>query len=297
MKRKKSSIAPEPLSEVVPLELNTPNNTMEFFNPNAIYDIAEPPKVSEHYINHRYAKQILAWRRDEYGFLPVDYKFKENNRIDWQAMIETKYLVPNKERFPEGTDLKSLNVDELDSGQLLILLNGCRNVLLLRGYKSLKKAFPTSSRDFASCVCTIELLPNYETSGENLIYDGEGDAHFENTQSFARDFITTIAGNRAEVRAIKNALGIEILAKEELGLTKEEKKAEKSNLSSSAGPISVLKNLLAKENVSFDSFKTLMIKKKFVDESFVDINDFPIDNIFEAIQITKERVAAAKAKQ
>lgn len=270
-------------------QLEIPNNTLSYLNEGVVYDL---PPVTES-APHPYEKQILAWRRDNYNFLPIEYKFKDDNTIDWAAMIPKKFFVPNKEKFPEGTDFSSLKIEDLRDDQLLLLLAGVRYVGKLAGIKSVKKVFPTSSREHVSCICSVEFYP--DANGQSFTYDGEGDAHFGNTHDWARDFLTTIAGNRAEARAIKTGLSISFITQEEMGPSKKEKEVEKSVNSSITDPISTLKNLLAKENVSFESFKKVMIAAKFVDASFNDIDEFPREHVFEAIGIVKIKVAERKA--
>ncbi len=259
-----------------------------FENPNKM-----PPMEI---MKHRYQDKIVNWRRDEYGFLPIEYKFKENGRVDWAAMIPKEFFVPNKEKFPEGTDLASLEVEKLRDDQLLLLLAGVRYIGLIRGIKSIKKVFSASNQQFSSCVCTVEFIPNFETNGQVFTYDGEGDAHFENTSSFAQRFLTTISGNRAEARAIKLGLDISFLTQEEMGPTKKEIEQQKAKSAGAHNPINTLQKVIKQANFSFGSVKKAFVKNGYITDEFNDVTytTFPVEHAFDAINFIKN--AAKKAQ-
>ncbi len=220
-------------------------------------------------------------RRDCFGLLPnTKYVFKEDGRVDWRAMIPSKYLVPNKDKYPQGTDLSKINVEEEDDSKLLVLLNGFRYVAQLRGFRSLTKSFNAAQPDFVSCSCKITLLPNYETDLQEFEYESEADAHIGNCDGFGKKFLTTIAGNRAEVRAIRAALGIEILGKDEISSEALEDTKQKTDIS----PIRSLEKLLGDNNISFERFKNRMIKDEVVGaDIWESITDIPSDQIFTLI--------------
>lgn len=256
--------------------------------PKKIETLPEDVVVAED--RHRYEAQVKSWTRDCYGFLPgVEYKFKSNGRIDWRAMIPNQYLVPNRDKFPPGTDLKALKTEELDDKQLLVLLHGFKYILDIRGCKSIIYKIAEASAGFSAVTCKLTLIPNYETPTE-VIYSGEGDSHHENTNSWAQSFTTCIAGNRAFVRATRNALGIEITGFDEVGPDKEE---EKKTTPSINNPVSILQSTLENSGISFEKFKANMIKRGLVKEDFSDISKFPTEHIYEAVTIIQKAVQKA----
>jgi hypothetical protein len=245
---------------------------------------------------HKYQKQIDSWKRDEAGFLPnIEYHFKPDNRIDWRKMIPLEYLVPNKERFPANTDFSTIKVEELPDDKLLILLNGIRRLADIRGFKSVTLPKLAANDSFAFAAYQIELLPNYETNalGDTVVFTGEADAHPGNTNGFGKNFLTTIAGNRAFVRAWRNALGIEILGKDEMG-TATTDTADIGGVK----PQDNLADFLKQNKVKFENFKNLMIKNEIEGaENWTDVQNVPTAKVFETRELVRRAIEAKKAKQ
>lgn len=215
--------------------------------------------------NYRYQDQADYWKRDEFGLLPnVNYIFKEDepNKIDWFKMIPKKYLVANKDKCPEGTDFSTLNVEELDDSQLLILLAGMRWLSSIRGYTSIRQKIVTANEQYVAAECEIVLIPNFETNMKEIVFVGEGEAHLNNTKSFARNFLVPIACNRAFVRAWRNALEIPVLGADELGDSKTGVPEESATSATSRiSPIDVLRATMRKTNISFEKIKSTYIKE------------------------------------
>lgn len=207
---------------------------------------------------HKYQVQIDNLKRDQYGFLPnIEYHFKDDNCIDWRKMIPQKYLVPNKQKFPKDTDLSKLNVAELENHQLLILMAGARFALALQGGQITRKYIAAAHEGYVAMTCEVTLMPSYENNYEYKTYIGESCAHFGNTDSFGRNYLCEIAGNRSEVRAIKTALGIEILGKDEIEGSQVQEEAPSSYGNK---PINTLINFLSSNKITFDKFKAARIE-------------------------------------
>jgi len=216
---------------------------------------------------HKYIEQINYWKRDEYGLLPsVDYIFKEDepNKIDWYKMIPTKFIVPNKDKFPEGTNFASLKMEEVDDNKKLILLAGFKYILSIRGYSKVTQEVVSASSQYAATVCSIEFTPNFETNMQPVTFTGEADAHLSNTYNFARDYLVAIASNRSFVRSLRNALSINVLGSDELGPQKkgDEAKEENANNCNPAGPQAAVERALNKKGRTFESLKNRLIKDK-----------------------------------
>lgn len=155
--------------------------------------------------------------RDSKGLLSgVTYAYRPDGSIDWRAMIDNKYLVPNLENFPEGTDAASLDVNELDDAHLLVTLAGIKEMAGLRGYHKVDYDIIEASKEYVAMKCTIVWVPNYETGMKLVQFSGLADAHSSNTSGFGRKFLMAICENRAFSRAARNFLRINVIGQDEL---------------------------------------------------------------------------------
>ena len=67
------------------------------------------------------------------------------------------------------------------------------------------------------CVsCNITYLPNYETNFKEVTFSDVANAAIENTSSFIKKFLETIACNRAFVRCVRNFLNVHIVGDDEI---------------------------------------------------------------------------------
>jgi hypothetical protein len=156
-------------------------------------------------------------KRNELGLYDdVEYKYLENGDVDWRHMVPSRYIVPNKQRTQETDTAK------LSDKELLILLNGFKNVAKLRGTLSVKGSVVPVSHDMICANCEIKWKGNYETDGDEETSYGAADAHFLTATGFGKNYLTTVAENRAFVRAVRNFLGIEILGFDEIDLKVQE---------------------------------------------------------------------------
>ena len=64
--------------------------------------------------------------------------------------------------------------------------------------------------------CNITYLPNYETNFKEVTFSDVANATIENTSSFAKKFLETIACNRAFVRCVRNFLNVHIVGDDEI---------------------------------------------------------------------------------
>jgi hypothetical protein len=234
------------------------------------------------------------WRRDEDGLLPdVEYAFNEDGSVNWRKMIKKEFLVPNAQRFDSNLDLKTLNVDDLKDYQLLILLGGIKELATLRGFTRVTYEVLESSDRYVSTKCGISWIPNYETGGEPVYFEGLADAHLENTQSFARDYLMAIAENRAFTRAVRNFLRINIVGSDEVGDPKKFNKTNSEASPSSSKPVSLLIDTMNKANLSFDTLQKKLIKEGSEDaHAWTKVEDIPSTTIFELITRIKKKLEA-----
>ena len=221
--------------------------------------------------------------RNEYGLIvqpAVNYTFNEDGTVNWRKMIRPENLVPNKQKT------KETDITKLKDSELIILLNGLKELAQIRGYSSLTYNVVAASPDYFAAACRITWSPSYETEGKEIIFESIGDASTENTTSFARLFLGPIAENRAFARCVRNFLKIAIVSQEEMSGAKpaEEQPTENPN-----DPEFLLKKIMKEKNVTFDS-----LKKKLADEGFEnaaglnEISDIPKVKIFELIDRIKK---------
>lgn len=214
--------------------------------------------------------------RDEFGLVKnTKYVFKDDGRrVDWRAMIPSEHLVPNRQNFERRGEKVPENVNGLADKDLLILLSGIRFVADLRQFKSVEYTIK-SSPEHCTAVCKITWTPNFETENQEKTFSGIGDATLNNTTGFGQKFLGPIAENRAFIRAVRNALQINILGKDEIdGATQEQSKENTTN-QEVATMQSKLQKFMDETGVTFEN-----IKQKLIDENIPDANNFNAINDF-----------------
>jgi hypothetical protein len=198
----------------------------------------------------------------------VDYKYKPNGFVDWRKMIPVEYVVLNREKFlkkDNPKDVDKLSDDEYnellakaDEKDKLIKLAGLKEVAQIRGYLSLN----TSVKDFSHSTvaeCTIEWMPNFETSFEQVVSTGVGEAHGENTHGLGSKYLAAIAENRAVSRCIRNFLMIHTVADEEVKFQNTDEFGDKKDLKS--GPQAVVDTKLREAKKGFPEFQQYILDK------------------------------------
>ena len=169
-------------------------------------------------------KYNTKYSRDEGGLLKsVDYKFNEDGSVNWRAMVDSKYLFPNKSWFEARNKPTPRSVDGLQDNQLLIKLAGIKELAKLRGYSSVRYNVIKCEKDHVSIKCEISWVPNFENPSQESDYlpastqfEDVANATTENTSSFATKFLETIAANRAFVRCVRNFLNVHIVGDDEI---------------------------------------------------------------------------------
>ena len=234
----------------------------------------------------------VSFVRNEYGLLNhVPYVFMPDGKVNWRKMVSPQYIVPNLEKT------KETDISKLEDKDLLILLAGMKQVASLRGYYDIQHNIVSAKRDFVSVETRISWMPNFETGLNAVSYTACADAHYDNTKSFARDFLTSIAENRGLVRAVRGFLDIPILGKDEMGFAKNDETVGESADSDTTTPYSTLSNLLNENAIKFESFRAKMIQKEIEGASdWSSLKDVPTTQIFDLIGVVKKLLAERKAK-
>ena len=169
-------------------------------------------------------KYNTKYSRDEGGLLKsVNYKFNEDGSVNWRAMVDSKYLFPNKSWFEARNKPTPRSVDGLQDNQLLIKLAGIKELAKLRGYSSVRYNVIKCEKDHVAIKCEINWVPNFENPSQESDYlpastqfEDVANATTENTSSFATKFLETIAANRAFVRCVRNFLNVHIVGDDEI---------------------------------------------------------------------------------
>ena len=199
--------------------------------------------------------------RDSNGMLEnIQYTFSEDGSVDWRSMIKDEHLFPNKSWFDLRKKDCPRSIDGLKDHQLLIKLSGIKELARLRGFKSITYEFVKCEIDHVAVTCCMEFVGNYETNGQSILFQDSANATINNTNSFAKKFLETIACNRAFVRCVRNFLNVHIVGDDEID------KSDNLKSSSSSGtdlsPSGFLKKeLQEKHGVSdYESFLPMLRK-------------------------------------
>jgi hypothetical protein len=241
----------------------------------------------------RYLDKVIGFSRDSNGFLNgVNYIFNDDNTINWRAMIKPEHLVPNRDSFKDSNiNLKEIDVTTLPDNKLLILLAGIKELAQIRGFKSVSYDVIESRPDYVSVKCTVEFIANYETGNKTVSFSSLADAHWDNTHSFAKNFLMAIAENRAFVRCVRSFLKIHIVGSDELG-GKNSSPSIDTSPSSQAGssPVSLLEGTMQEYGINFNQIRDGAIKKNIEGaDSWTSINDIPPLSIFTIVSGIKNK--------
>lgn len=167
-----------------------------------------------------YSNGPFKLQRNEFGLLKnVDYKFTPEGWVDWRAMVDPKFLYPNKDWFEARGETVPESLDGLEDSQLLIQLGGIKELARLRGYNSVGYSLIHVTDGIVAARCTIDWIPNYENP-EGCMFESTANATIENTSGFGAKFLETIAENRSFVRAVRNFLNIHIAGADEIDKSK-----------------------------------------------------------------------------
>ena len=230
--------------------------------------------------------KIKTIERDANGLLPnVDYTFNDDGLIDWRKMIKTEHLVANKERTNE-TD-----VTKLKDYQLIILLNGIKELAQIRGYTDVKYEVVSPSPDYVIATCSITWTPNYETEAKQVTFSAIGDASPSNTTGFGQYFLAACAENRAFVRCVRSFLRVGIVSQEELGDTNKTNTPRKQAFEETpdkGDPHSLLETAMKEKNVPFEVIKQKLIEENYDNaETVLKIKDISKGKVFQLISRIK----------
>lgn len=223
--------------------------------------------------------------RDCLGLLPnIKYEYSSDGFIDWKRTVPVEHLFPNKERFKKLKKEVPSKIEDIDDENLLIKLSGLKWAARVRGYISVN--YDISSED-GKCTakCQIFWIPNFETNGETVCFEDVGSATSSNCDGFAKNFLESIAANRAFARCVRNFLNINIVSDEEIGPEINESQNKQSeNSLAEVTPQAIFMKVAEEKLGSLD---------KIV--QFVNRSDVDTDGI-SSIEDLKSRITVSAAK-
>lgn len=245
---------------------------------------------------------VLDSLRDERGLdKKTEYVFLDNGRVNWRAMLKPEHLVINKQYAAsiEKKHGKNPDVTQVEDRYLLILLAGIKYLANLRGYTEVKPNVVHISDHRAVVQTDITWIGNFEDDFRTITFGDVGAAAFENTEGFGRNFLEAIACNRAFVRAVRNFLGVNIVANDEIG----DKKASEETTPSGAPVFDAIGLLRAKiessKDENFETFRSAVIKR-YKDQIKSDpvvwktYSDMPISDAYVLLSIITDREEKSK---
>lgn len=199
-----------------------------------------------------------AYQRDDNGLLKnIQYVFNDDGSVDWRSMIKEEHLFPNKSWFDLRKKDCPRSIEGLKDHQLLIKLSGIKELARLRGFSNVSYELTKCELDHVAVVCRMSFVPNYETNQEVVVFQDVANATVENTSSFAKKFLETIACNRAFVRCVRNFLNVHIVGDDEIDKSDIQKSSSSAN---ELSPVGFLKKELADSHSisSYEEFLPLL---------------------------------------
>ena len=162
------------------------------------------------------------FKRDEFGLLKgVSHSFNEDNSVNWRAMLLPEHLYINPDHEKElkmqfgVTSRRQIDVSKVEDRKLLVLLDGWRHLLKLRGFKAVNIKMDSVTPEKAAATCSIELIGNYETGGQPITFSDSASASLYSVTGSFQLHLEAMAANRAFVRCVRAALGVKIYGKDE----------------------------------------------------------------------------------
>jgi phosphoribosylformylglycinamidine (FGAM) synthase PurS component len=195
-------------------------------------------------------KPQTPYRNWETGLMEgVEYKYKANGRIDWEAMFNPEFYI-----YPKNDTTK----------EPMLKCDGLLELAELRGVAAKTVKIVPVTQDMIAVEVTMQFSPNIEDP-QGKVWSATADATIENVgdKKFAK-FLTTMAETRAVGRCIRGALGIRKYTFEEM--TKDEVMETEDN-----GTIKDTALVAIKRQMELKGYKEEGILLKDVSEKEADV--------------------------
>ncbi len=209
---------------------------------------------------------LTTFCRDSNGLLGgVSYKFKPDGSIDWRAMVKPEYLAVQKEKREQvekqyGKKIEELDISTIEDKYILLLLQGIKELLRMRGFKYVQQKVDYVSDHKAVVTCTIQFSGNFETDNKDVFFSDVASASMNNTSGFGQNFLESIAANRAFVRTVRNFLGINIVGQDEIS-PKGANDEQDTQTSTDYSPAGILLKKMEEKNITFEQLKSGCLTK------------------------------------
>ncbi len=151
-------------------------------------------------IRHVFTR-ITTSNSKDYGLIEgVNYQYKPDGRIDWEAMFDPEYYI-----YPHNDPSKTA----------LLKVDGLRELAEIRGVESKKIEFQQTTPDMVICKVTVKYIPNFEDPNGRE-WSAIADASTNNIGTQFAKYLATMAETRATGRCHREALGIRLCTWEEV---------------------------------------------------------------------------------
>lgn len=227
---------------------------------------------------------VIPYSRDADGLISSIHHVRHPDQsINWQAMLKPEHLYVRPEAVETllvQFNVKSkwdLDVTKCKPNQLLVTLAGINYLAYLRGLKSVVPTpFQVTESEVVS-TCQVAFIPNFENP-EGLTVGAQASASLYSVSGSFQLYLATIAQNRAFVRAVRQALRIEILGNDELDnkankafeaalesgqnplLAPAKTAVQESTTSSAITGVGLLADKCKARKISFDSLRVSALK-------------------------------------
>lgn len=195
--------------------------------------------------------------------LVQDYPYQRSSdgRIDWKALLNTKWLRVKDDKKAEvemryGKKVRELDLSKIEDYYLYVTLGGYNEVARLRGFDKLNQHVDYVDGTKAVVTCTMRFIPN-EEEPNGIECAGVASGSLYNISRDFAPFMETIAENRAFIRCVRRALNINIVGQEELGSDKAVPLPASAAQEESVGfaPYVLLSNRCKSLKISFDKLR------------------------------------------
>ncbi len=231
--------------------------------------------------------------RDSRGLINnLDYVYSKNGFVDWRAMVNSDFIVMNKDAAKKaGFDLETASDEdkrakmlEWNDDKKIILLGGLRDLAKIRGFLKVDQEVKRTD-GIATAVCSITWIPNFETDYKEVTYTAVGSATDQTIPFPYSQYLESIASNRAFCRAVREYLGILVVSDEELNPSGEDVKVKGGD----ADPWASIKSKCENKGIDFPTLKTWMEGHGMsIPSSCNSIESIPQNMIFNVLNLIKE---------
>lgn len=261
--------------------------------------------------NPKYKDGPEKLRRNQYGLVEnIDYVYEDTGHVNWKAMINPKFLYPNKAWFERNNKPIPDSIDGLQDHQIICKLGGYKELARLRGFSNVEYKLEYLENG-VSCICTITWIPNYETAvrsenkysfADTVTFSSIANSTSENCGDSSSSFSMAIfketqAENRSFVRCVRNFLNVNVVGEDEI--SKGEDSTAKANQAQTSGPDALNPRKNLESQALKRGYKTLADLKAFLKTKnytpkektptpWASYDDIPVSECWKISQLINE---------